>query len=86
MWEPTPPLTVICFGSTLGVYALVWLACRELYRYWDRNIRRQPLSGVYQVVRLFGWLLGGAVIISSGIWILWAFSAAFVVYVAALLS
>ena len=86
MWEPTPPLTIICFGSTFGVFALFWLACRELYRYWNKYIRRQPLSGVYQVVRLSSWLLGGAVIVSCGVWILWIFSLAFTVYVGVLFS
>ena len=86
MWDATPELTTICLGSTLGVYALFWLTCRELYRYWDRNIRGEPVSGIYQVVRLIGWLLGGAVIIGIGVWVLWAFSVAFVVYFAALLS
>jgi hypothetical protein len=84
MWEPTPGLTFICFGSTLFVLLLVGYAWVALYKLWSSHLRPNPISNFYQLLKLLGWLLISAFIILAGIYILAFFLGLFIVYVSAL--
>ena len=86
MWEPWPGATILCFGSTLGVYALVWYGFMVLYRYWNQNFRYQRISGAYQTVSLIIWLLEVAITVLGGLALVAFFTWLVVIYLTALAS
>ena len=73
MWEPTPELNIIFFSCILVVFALIGYAWVGLYKLWNRHFHHKLISGVYQTMKLFGWLLLVAATIFSSIIMLWFF-------------